>query len=83
MRAQFEFSNTSTGDLALVLLGYKIGDQPNYLKGLILARLLNTIVESRLIVTLVLDCCFSAAVYCNNTSEVRYFLYDLEATSYL
>jgi hypothetical protein len=41
----FAFSNTSTGDLALVLLGGERGDRLNYLKGPTLAGLLNNMVK--------------------------------------
>lgn len=74
--ASFTFSDTSTGDLALVLLGGERGNRTNCLKGPTLAGLLNDMVKSGLIVTLVLDCCFSAAVYRSDAHEVRYFPYD-------
>jgi hypothetical protein len=72
----FAFSNASTGDLALVLLGGERGERVNCLKGPTLAGLLNTMVNIGLIVTIVLDCCFSAAVYRSDAQDVRYFLYD-------
>ena len=34
-------------------------------------------------VTLVLDCCFLASVYCNSNSNIRYFLYNrIDALTY-
>lgn len=56
-----EFSNESTGDLALVLLDGQGGTRCLY--GSRLAISLKTMVERGLIVTLVLDCCFSASFY--------------------
>ncbi|KAJ5335663.1 caspase [Penicillium brevicompactum] len=72
----FDFSNQSTGDLALVLLK---GDQSpeEYLKGLRLACFLKKMVDKNLKVTLVLDCCFSATVYRNGGPSVRYLPCDL------
>ncbi|KAK3613486.1 hypothetical protein LTR22_028130 [Elasticomyces elasticus] len=71
----FDFSNRSTGDLALVLLE---GGQSKeiYLRGPRLAGYLRAMVEKGLIVTLVLDCCFSATVYRNSDTEVRYLPSD-------
>ncbi|KAJ5726429.1 caspase [Penicillium malachiteum] len=76
----FDFSNQSTGDLALVLLK---GDQSPemYLRGARLARFLKDMVDKKLIVTLVLDCCFSATVYRNGGPSVRYLPYDLATDS--
>lgn len=45
----FAFSNTSTGDLALVLLGGERGERVNCLKGRTLAGLLNTMVNNGLL----------------------------------
>ena len=75
-----DFSNWSTGDLALVLLK---GDQSpeEYLRGPRLAGLLKGMVDKRLKVTLVLDCCFSATVYRNGGPSVRYLPCDLATTS--
>lgn len=56
-----EFSNTHTGDVALVLLH----DGPEgikYLSSAILALSLKAMADKGMIVTLVLDCCFSAAL---------------------
>jgi hypothetical protein len=76
----FDFSNQSTGDLALVLLE---GDQsPEIsLRGPRLARFLKDMVDKELVVTLVLDCCFSATVYRNGGPSVRYLPYDLATAS--
>jgi hypothetical protein len=70
-----ESSNWSTRDLALVLL--EVTDRTNmrYLRGLELAYLLRDMVEKRLTVTLVLDCCFSGSVL-RKDSLVRYLSYD-------
>jgi hypothetical protein len=61
-RTQFEphneFSNRSTGDLALILLD---GEKENYVRPLWGSRLaiaLKAMVDKGLVVTLVLDCCF-------------------------
>lgn len=62
-----EFSNRSTGDLALVLLEVANGTDIRYLRGLELAYLLRDMVAKNLIVTLVLDCCFSGSVVRNDS----------------
>lgn len=76
----FDFSNRSTGDLALVLLK---GDQSpeEYLRGPRLAGLIKGMVDKKLKVTLVLDCCFSATVYRNSGPSVRYLPCDLATAS--
>jgi hypothetical protein len=76
----FDFSNQSTGDLALVLLE---GDQSPELclRGPRLARLLKDMVDKELVVTLILDCCFSAAVHRNSGLDVRYLPYGRTAAS--
>ncbi|CAI7605581.1 unnamed protein product [Penicillium glandicola] len=76
----FDFSNQSTGDLALVLLK---GDQSPeiYLRGPRLARFVKGMVDKKLIVTLVLDCCFSATVYRHGGTSFRYLPYDLATAS--
>lgn len=74
---EFDYSNQSTGDLALVLLvGH--GSQEEYLRGPSLAGLLSLMIEKELIITLVLDCCFSASVYRNSGDDatVRYLSYE-------
>ncbi|KAJ3577746.1 hypothetical protein NPX13_g2820 [Xylaria arbuscula] len=74
--------NQSSGDLALVLL---TGDEKNpetYLFGRSLAYRLNAMVEKGLVVTVVLDCCFSASIYRNvHDPSVRLLPYDLEIGS--
>jgi hypothetical protein len=67
----FALSNSSTGDLALVLLK-RDNSREEYLRGPRLAGLLNAMVDKGLVVTLVLDCCFSASVYRNGHPDVRY-----------
>ncbi|KAF8852182.1 hypothetical protein BDZ45DRAFT_659532 [Acephala macrosclerotiorum] len=77
-----EFSNTSAGDLALVLL--KGGEEKRvcYLWGYELARLLKAMVDKGLVVTLVLDCCFSASVYRHDDAAgIRFLSYDAEIES--
>lgn len=58
-----EFSNTPTGDVALALLTGGEQTQVTYLWGFDLARLLKGMVDKGLVVTVVLDCCFSGSVY--------------------
>ncbi|KAI1204902.1 putative caspase [Annulohypoxylon truncatum] len=76
----FDFSNSSTGDLALVLLK-KDGSAEEFLKGPRLAGLLKAMVDKQLVVTLVLDCCFSASVYRNTDHNIRYLPLDLMVAS--
>ena len=62
-----QFSNRSTGDLALNLLQEdRVGIQ--YLRGSELAYLLRNMVNKRLTVTLVLDCYFLGSVMRNDAS---------------
>ncbi|KAK2737836.1 hypothetical protein FQN57_007394 [Myotisia sp. PD_48] len=68
-------SNESTGDLALVLLD-KHGKECEFLQGISLAFRLKQMVNKGLVVTLVLDCCFSAAVYRREVSKVRCLPYN-------
>ena len=77
MEPKGEFSNRSTGDLALVLLEGLNGDRIRYLRGEELAGLLHGMVEKGLAVTVVLDCCFSGSVMRNNHT-VRFLSYDPE-----
>ena len=70
-----EYSNASTGDLALVLLEQTSATDIRYLRGLGLAYLLKTMVTNGLTVTLVLDCCFSGSVT-RGDSSVRCLSYD-------
>lgn len=68
----YERSNQSTGDLALVLLG-EDGSRAMSLPGPRLANLLKAMIDKALIITLVLDCCFSASVYRDKDPNARYF----------
>jgi hypothetical protein len=71
------FVHPGTGDLALVLFHPSTGIR--YLHGLELAALLKDMVERSLLVTLVLDCCFSGSVVRHGTTEfstIRYVDYD-------
>jgi len=67
----YKFSSQSTGDLALVLLD-EDGSRVRPLPGPRLAGLLKPMVDKALVITLVLDCCFSASVYRNSDPNVRY-----------
>lgn len=69
------FSKPSTGDLALVLLDATTGTGIRYLRGEELASLIKAMVGKGLLVTLVLDCCFSGSVM-RHDSSVRYLKYD-------
>ena len=71
-----DFSNESVGDLALVLLDEENIMPEKYLKGWKLAELVKNMVDKELAVTLVLDCCFSAAVYRREDPDVRFLPYD-------
>ncbi|KAK3391099.1 caspase domain-containing protein [Podospora didyma] len=70
-----EFSSQSTGDLALVLLADEKRNGSNiFLRGPRLALALNAMVEKGLIVTVVLDCCFSGSVYRREDNpKVRFY----------
>ncbi|KAM6514009.1 hypothetical protein FALCPG4_015192 [Fusarium falciforme] len=70
----------STGDLALVLLS---GEKNHvaYLEGHELASLLMAMVDNGLVVTLILDCCFSASVYRHDDASIRFLPYDAEIDS--
>ena len=72
--------NKSTGDLALVVLSGEAEKPEKYLWGRSLAYSLNAMVKKGLVVTLVLDCCFSASVYRSNPN-VRFLPYDMEIGS--
>lgn len=68
-----EFSNSSTGDLALVLLDdTEDSSGTRCLWGPRLALLVKGMVDKGLLVTLVLDCYFSASVYCIGDPETRF-----------
>ncbi|KAI9684130.1 MAG: hypothetical protein M1829_003400 [Trizodia sp. TS-e1964] len=71
------FSNKSSGDLALVLLNGK-KDRECYLVGFELAGLLKAMVDKGLVVTLVLDCCFSGSVYRRDNPSIRFLPYNPE-----
>ncbi|KAF2823977.1 hypothetical protein CC86DRAFT_237332, partial [Ophiobolus disseminans] len=72
-----DFSNKTTGDLALVLLDTRDDDSVTYLTGATLARYyLDPMVRKGLVVTLVLDCCFSASVYRRDGAAVRFLPYN-------
>jgi hypothetical protein len=75
MKPSSGFSNGSTGELALVLLEGTNGINIRYLYGEDLAGLLRDMVEKELVVTVVLDCCFSGSVMRNDDS-VRFLPYD-------
>jgi hypothetical protein len=76
-----EFSNKSTGDLALVLLNKGKENDVRYLWGPRLALSLKAMVDKGLVITLVLDCCFSASVYRRDDPSVRFLPYDAEIDS--
>ncbi|KAH7304141.1 putative caspase [Stachybotrys elegans] len=69
-----EFSNQASGDLVLVLLGGENGDDTEYLYAVVLGYFLKDMVDKGLIVTLVLDCCFSGSVY--RETDVRFIEYQ-------
>jgi Caspase domain len=73
------FSNKPTGDLALVLLNE--GKEVQYLWGSRLAFSLKAMVDKGLVLTLVLDCCFSASIYRRDDPNVRFLPYDVEIGS--
>jgi hypothetical protein len=73
-----EFTNVHTGDVALVLLDTGAGDI-RYLPGQILAFWRKAMTSKGMTVTLVLDCCFSAALYRRSYQpgdDVRFLAYD-------
>lgn len=75
--ASSSYSNSSTGDLALVLLDGANVAEARYLPGLELAQIVHTMVEKGVKVTLVLDCCFSGSVVRRDDRiGVRYLDYD-------
>ncbi|KAI1745788.1 caspase domain-containing protein [Xylaria scruposa] len=72
------FSNSSTGDLALVVIAGDDETKIQYLRGSELAFQLKKMVQKELKVTLVLDCCASGSVVRDQTDpSVRYVPYDL------
>ncbi|KAJ3572308.1 hypothetical protein NPX13_g5092 [Xylaria arbuscula] len=75
MGGSSEFSNKATGDLALNVLDDSSQIVTRPFPGLELAEILGQMVSKGLLVTLVLDCCFSGSVLRDPTSErllVRY-----------
>ncbi|KAI1370097.1 putative caspase [Hypoxylon crocopeplum] len=78
-KTQYKHSNKLTGDLALCILN-KDGKEV-CLKGTVFANGLNKLVEKGIIVTVVLDCCFSASVYRSGDHDIRYLPYDRTITS--
>lgn len=73
---QSQFSNHSTGDLALVLLDGTPENNVRYLWGPTLAIALKAMVDKGLVVSLVLDCCFSASVFRQKDPAVRFLPFD-------
>lgn len=74
-----EYSNKDTGDLALVLFDEVTVSGTRYFHSRDLADLLNKMVERGLLVTLVLDCCFSGSVVRRDDREydgIRTITYD-------
>lgn len=72
------FSNRSTGDLALVLLDQTHKSGVRYLWGPELSGYVKAMVDKELVVTLVLDCCFSASVYRWDDRDNRFLPFDPE-----
>ena len=73
---QSQFSNHSTGDLALVLLDKTPKNNVRYLWGPTLSIALKAMVDKGLVVSLVLDCCFSASVFRRKDPAVRFLPFD-------
>ena len=73
---QSRFSNHSTGDLALALLDGTPENNVRYLWGPTLAIALKAMVDKGLVVSLVLDCCFSASVYRQKDPAVRFLPFN-------
>ena len=73
-----EFTN-STGDLALVLLTKE--NRETCLWGSELASLLDDMVNKGLVITLVLDCCFSGSVYRRDDPSIRFLPCTAEMVS--
>jgi hypothetical protein len=80
MEPSSQYSNKTTGDLALNLLERANGTHIQYLRGLELAFFLKSMVTKGLTVTLVLDCCFSGSVLRHEDSDsIRCLPYDAKA----
>lgn len=77
-----EFFNDATRDLALILLEEVTRINLQYLEGLKLTSLLRNMMNKEVTVTLVLNCCFSESVMCNDFST-RYLSYDHSSCSIL
>lgn len=78
-RSSEEYSNKYRGNLALVLFDESNVNGIRYLHGRELASLVNQMVNKGLLVTVVLDCCFSGSVVRRNEREkhgVRAIAYD-------
>ena len=58
--ASSDYSERDSSDIALVLFDQEKGSC--YLRGLALARMLEEFVEKKLVLTIVLDCCYSGGV---------------------
>ena len=71
-----EDSSEITEDLALVLPCGEAGNDIRYLRGTELADLLKRMVDKGLIVTLVLDCCFSGIDFRRDDASIRALPYD-------
>ncbi|XEU99253.1 hypothetical protein FSHL1_004540 [Fusarium sambucinum] len=72
-----EFSDHGTGDLAFALLN-KDATMIQLLGGHRLAISLNAMVNKGLVVTLVLDCCFSSSIYRLERKKVRFLPFNAE-----
>lgn len=83
MEASSEFSNRTTGDLALNVLEDSSQEITRPFPGVELAHVLDDMVTQGLTVTLVLDCCFSGSIVRHHSvseySSVRYREYTREA----
>ncbi|KAM0345624.1 hypothetical protein ACHAPU_006277 [Fusarium lateritium] len=72
MNKTSEFTNHHTGDLALALLDDKDEAQTRPFGGHRMGMALNAMVIRKLVVTLVLDCCFAASVYRRDQTSPRF-----------
>ncbi|KAI0383373.1 caspase domain-containing protein [Hypomontagnella monticulosa] len=73
--------NQSTGDIGLILLAENEENPVRYLFGRSLAYSLNAMVRKGLVVTVVLDCCFSASIYRHGDPNIRFLPYDFNIGS--
>jgi hypothetical protein len=77
-----EFSDEAPGDLALVLLDNNDKQRETYLRGPRLGRYyIQPLVNKGVIVTIVLDCCFSADVYRQDNAAIRFHPYNAKNDS--